>query len=126
MSGESASISMISLSEFHSRLAARLAEADQVLASLRSDPVLTSGDGVPKPPPLGTFDDALKAESAYADLYRQYQQRLERLHNAITAAQRATSTIIGNYHTTETLNASSAEEITNALAGVPSALGGQS
>ena len=126
MSGDSASISMISLDEFHGRLATRLTEADQVLTSLRSDPVLTSGDGVPAAPKLGTFDDALKAVGDYTALYRQYLQRVQRLHNAISAAQQATGTIIANYHTTETLNGASADEITNALAAVPSALEGQS
>ena len=124
MSGDSASINMISLGEFNTRLAARLGEADSVMSSLRSDPALTA-DGTVKPPKLGGFDDALKAQHAYATLYGQYLQRIQQLHNAITAAQSATATIATNYHTTESLNAASANEITTALAGVPSALGEQ-
>jgi hypothetical protein len=126
MSGDSASISMISLGEFNARLAARLAEADSVLASLQSDSVLSSGGGVATPPKLGTFDDAVQAERSYTALYGQYVQRLHRLHNAITAAKQATETITTNYRTTESLNAASANEITTALSGVPSALGDQS
>jgi len=125
MSGDSTSINMISLGEFNTRLAARLSEADLVLSNLRSDPVLTDSGGQVRLPKLGTFDDAVTAEHGYATLYQQYVQRLERLHNAITAAQKATGTIATNYHTTESLNEASAKDITSALAGVPSALGDQ-
>jgi len=123
--GSGASINMISLGEFNSRLAGRLHEADAVLSSLRLDPKLTSG-GVVNAPKLGTFDDALKAEHAYTTLYHQLVERLQQLHNAIGAAQTATSTIAANYRTTESLNAARANEITSALAGVPSALGERS
>jgi hypothetical protein len=123
MPADSASISMISLTEFNTRLAARLGEAQSVLSSLQSDPVLTGIGGLVEPPKLGTFEDALAAQHDYATLYHQYVQRLQQLHDAITAAQQATTTIVANYHSTESLNEASAKEITSALAGVPSVLG---
>jgi hypothetical protein len=85
--------------------------------------VLTDPGGAAKPPKLGTFDDALNAQENYTALYYQYVQRIQQLHDAITAAQHATTTIATNYHSTESLNEASAKEITSALAGVPSALG---
>jgi hypothetical protein len=123
MSADSASINMISLTEFNTRLTARLGEAQSVLFSLQADPVLTGTGGLVKPPKLGTFEDALTAQHSYATLYEQYVQRLQQLHDAITAAQKATTTIVANYHSTESLNEASAKEITSALAGVPSVLG---
>ena len=114
---------MISLTEFNTRLTARLGEAQSVLSSLQADPVLTGTGGLVKPPKLGTFEDALTAQHSYATLYEQYVQRLQQLHDAITAAQKATTTIVANYHSSESLNEASAKEITSALAGVPSVLG---
>jgi hypothetical protein len=125
MAGENSSINMISLVEFNNRLAGRLSEADSVLTALRQDPVLTSG-GLVKAPKLGNFTDALAAEQGYTTLYNQFVERLQQLHNAITAAQKATTTIAANYRTTESLNTAGAKEITNALADVPTALGEQS
>lgn len=108
---------MISLTEFNTRLTARSGEAQSVLSSLQADPVLTGG--LVKPPKLGTFEDALTAQHSYATLYEQYVQRLQQLHDAITAAQKATTTIVANYHSTESLNEASAKEITSALAASP-------
>ncbi|GAA3304287.1 hypothetical protein Dvina_30860 [Dactylosporangium vinaceum] len=124
MPGEGSSINMISLGEFNTRLAGRLSEARTVLTSLQHDATLTSG-GIVKVPQLGTFDDAVKAEQAYTALYHQFEQRVQQLHNAITAAQKATTTIAANYHTTESLNAAQANEIKGALSTVPTALGEQ-
>jgi hypothetical protein len=122
---DSSSIKMISLDDFDTKLAARLSEVESMLTMMRSDPVLTAAGGAEKDPKLGNFEDANREKSAYHGLYQQYLHRLEQLHDALTAARSATATIMHNYHTTETLNAANANDISSALAGVSSALGGQ-
>jgi len=121
---DSSSVHLTSLHDFRDNLASRLTEVDSMLTTLRSDPVLTDRNGSVRPPRLGTFEDADKESTQYATLYQQYLQRLRRLREAVTAAQAATTTIIDNYQTTETLNAASATDISRALAGINTALGG--
>jgi hypothetical protein len=120
----SSSVSISALQDFSKTLAGRLSEVDSMLSMLKSDPALASSGSV-KVPKLGTFADANAEATKYSGLYQQYVQRLQRLRNAITAAQAATTTIINNYHTSEALNAASSNAITQALAGVNGALGGQ-
>jgi hypothetical protein len=112
------------LQDFHATLTARLSEVNSVLTTLQSDPVLVDSAGTVRSPKLGAFSDAGINSSKYTSLYLQYLQRIQRLHNAITAVQSATQKILENYHTTEQLNAASANDVNDALTGVDSALQG--
>jgi hypothetical protein len=121
---QNTSVSIGPLLDFQSALAARLSEVNSILSTLQSDPVLVDRTGTVRALKLGTFADAGIDSSKYTSLYLQYVQRIQRLHNAIVAVQTATQTILDNYHTTEQLNAASANEVNNALTGIDSALQG--
>jgi len=108
------SIDIHSLEDFQQTLTARLGEVE---VALRKIEALTGRN-----PALGTFADAVRYERHYATLQSDYRQRVQRLRAAIVATQRATATIIANYHGTEERNQASSDDIAAQLGGVATAL----
>lgn len=108
-------VDVLSLEDFHQRLAGRLSEAESVLKRLNTEMQC-------RPPALGTFAHATEKTRRYAEVHASYVNQVERLRRAIVAAQTATSTIMTNYRTTEARNAANAAEIIAALGGVDEAL----
>ncbi|MBB5829216.1 MULTISPECIES: hypothetical protein [Micromonospora] len=111
-------VDVLSLEDFQRRLAARLSEAEAVLRKLTTELQC-------RPPDLGTFADATSNARRYSALQTSYAQRVERLRDAVKAAQSATGTILTNYRTTEARNAANAADIAAALTGVDDALNGR-
>ncbi|WP_433346798.1 hypothetical protein [Micromonospora sp. CA-111912] len=108
-------VDVLSLEDFHLRLAGRLTEAEAVLRKLKTETQC-------RPPELGTFTDATSNARRYSDLHTSYVQQVERLRDAVRAAQSATGTILTNYKTTEDRNAANSADIAAALGGVDKAL----
>ncbi|MCM0676769.1 hypothetical protein NCC78_19065 [Micromonospora phytophila] len=108
-------VDLMSLEDFHKRLADRLTEAEKALRKL--DTEMQS-----RPPALGSFADATSNARHYSDIHRSYVEQVERLRTAVRAAQRATGTILANYRTAEERNAANATDIAAALVGVDDAL----
>jgi hypothetical protein len=108
-------VDVLSLEDFHQRLAGRLTEVESVLRKLNTELQC-------RPPALGSFAHATENERRYSETHASYAAQVERLRKAIVAAQTATSTIMANYRTAEARNAASAADILAALAGVDEAL----
>ncbi|MFC3503980.1 hypothetical protein ACFOOK_23835 [Micromonospora krabiensis] len=108
-------VDLLSLEDFQSRLADRLTQAESVLRKLNTEMQCS-------PPALGSFHDATSNARRYSEIHQSYADQAERLRQAITAAQKATSTILANYRTAEARNAASAADIAAALNGVDEAL----
>ncbi|MFF5070262.1 hypothetical protein ACFY2R_03360 [Micromonospora olivasterospora] len=111
-------VDVLSLEDFHQRLAGRLSEAEAVLKKLNTELQC-------RPPTLGTFADGTSNAQRYSQLHLSYAQQVQRLRDAVKAAQKATSTILTNYRTTEARNAANSADIAAALSGVDDALGRQ-
>ena len=108
-------VDVLSLEDFHTRLTARLTEAELVLNKLNTEMQC-------QPPALGSFFDATSNARYYTDLHQAYVDRVERLRQAVTAVQEATQRILDNYRTTEARNKANADDIARALGGVDNAL----
>ncbi|MEU8296352.1 hypothetical protein AB0C04_03560 [Micromonospora sp. NPDC048909] len=108
-------VDLLSLEDFHSRLADRLTEVESVLRKLNTEMQCS-------PPALGGFIDATSNARRYSDVHQSYVEQAERLRQAVKAAQRGTSTILANYRTTEARNAANSADIEAALTGVDKAL----
>ncbi|NBE82877.1 hypothetical protein [Micromonospora rubida] len=108
-------VDVLSLEDFHSRLAGRLTEAEAVLRKLKTETQC-------HPPELGNFADATSNSGRYSKMHTNYVQQVERLRDAVRAAQSATGTILTNYKTTEARNAANSADIAAALGGVDDAL----
>ncbi|WP_405114197.1 hypothetical protein OG559_08910 [Micromonospora sp. NBC_01405] len=108
-------VDVLSLEDFHLRLAGRLTEAEAVLRKLKTETQC-------RPPELGTFTDAASNARRYSDLHTSYVQQVERLRDAVRAARSATGTILTNYKTTEDRNAANSADIAAVLGGVDDAL----
>jgi hypothetical protein len=117
MGDESTTVDVLSLEEFQTTLAARLAQANTLLTTLN-----TTLQGTP--PQLGGFQDAVDTAGRYSGLQGEHTGGAQRLIDAITAAQTATATIINNYHTTEARNTANASDIANTLSPVGEVLNG--
>ncbi|MFK3981402.1 hypothetical protein ACI2K4_13620 [Micromonospora sp. NPDC050397] len=104
-------VDVLSLEDFHGRLAARLTEAEQALGKLNTEMQC-------EPPALGLFADATSNARQYTNLHQEYVNRVERLKQAITAVQQATQQILENYRTTEARNRASADDIGRVLGGI--------
>ncbi|MEV0135858.1 hypothetical protein AB0H83_46385 [Dactylosporangium sp. NPDC050688] len=109
-------VDLLTLEEFRSRLDGRLDDAKELVRKLNSM----------NKPALGTFLDAKATGADYDRVHRQHVQRATRLVSAIEAAQSATDSIIRNYKTTESRNAASQAEISQALGDVTLTLEGRS
>lgn len=108
-------VDLMSLEDFHQRLAGRLTQAETVLKKLNTEMQC-------RPPALGTFTDATSNARKYSDIHLSYVEQVGRLRRAVEAAQSATATILANYRTAEARNAANAADIAAALTGVDDAL----
>ncbi|MGS2615542.1 hypothetical protein ACVCAH_13620 [Micromonospora sp. LZ34] len=108
-------VDLMSLEDFHQRLAGRLTQAETVLKKLNTEMQC-------QPPALGTFTDATSNARKYSDIHLSYVEQVGRLRRAVEAAQSATATILANYRTAEARNAANAADIAAALTGVDDAL----
>ncbi|WBB65286.1 hypothetical protein [Micromonospora sp. WMMD812] len=108
-------VDLLSLEDFQSLLADRLTQAESVLRKLNTEMQCS-------PPALGSFTDATSNARRYSEIHQSYVDQAERLRQAVKAAQKATSTILANYRTTEARNAATAADIAAALNGVDEAL----
>jgi hypothetical protein len=115
MADGTTAVDFISLEEFHNRLTARVAQAQQLVQTL-------TNDLVDRNPKLGTFEDADSATSAYWTRWRDQVGRASRLLMAVQAAQTATGEILKTYKTTEQLNSASAQDLAAPLGSVTTAL----
>jgi hypothetical protein len=111
----STDVSVLSLEDFKSTLQHRLEDVDAMLRQL--DDLGSSGLR------LGTFQDATESTSSYEWIHSQYVSRIQRLRDAIVAAQIATTEIIASYRTTEARNQADAADIAQRLGNVTSLLG---
>jgi len=117
MTERSTTVDFISLQEFHDRLSGRLADAQSLVQTL-------TNDLVDRNPKLGTFTDANITTYAYWTRWRDQVARANRLLDAVQAAHTATGEILKTYQTTEALNNASAQDLAQRLAGVGTALSG--
>ncbi|MEV4197759.1 hypothetical protein [Micromonospora globbae] len=108
-------VDLLSLEDFHKRLADRLTQADSLLRKLNTEMQC-------RPPALGTFAHATSNSQRYSEIHQSYVEQVGRLQRAVKAAQEATSTILTNYRTAEARNAATADDIRAALDGVNEAL----
>ena len=108
------SVDIRSIADFRETLVARLAEAD---VAVRRIAALAGHQAR-----LGTFADAVRIEESYATLSAGYRQRVDRLRAAVIAVQRATDTVIANYHGTEERNRISAGDLAAQLGDVTTAV----
>jgi uncharacterized protein YukE len=104
-------VDVLSLEDFHQRLARRLSEAESVLRKLNTEMQC-------HPPALGRFTDATDNARRYSETYTSYVNHVDRLRRAVEAAQKATKTIMTNYKTAEARNAAAAADIVAALSGL--------
>jgi hypothetical protein len=104
MAVDQTSVDLLSLDDFGHHLDARLREARAALTAL------TTGPGADRPP-LGDFDDANVTAERYEAMRVVYVARLQRLIDALIAAEETTGTIATSYLTLETRNAADTERI---------------
>lgn len=109
--GAKTRVDVLSLEDFHQRLAARITEADQLLKKLNTELQC-------RPPALGSFADAVSSTRQYTDLHTRYVDRVQRLRKSLVAVQEATQKILDNYRTTEARNKANAADIARVLGGV--------
>ena len=114
MSDGTTHVSVLSLEDFQGTLQHRLDDANAILAKL--------DELGARRVPLGTFHDATASADSYDWKLTRYLLRVERLRDAIVAAQEATAQIIAAYRTTEARNQADAADIAARLGGVTSAL----
>ncbi|MEV4479598.1 hypothetical protein [Micromonospora coxensis] len=108
-------VDVLSLEDFHQRLADRLTQAEAALKKLNTELQC-------RPPALGTFTDGTGNARRYSEIQASYAERVGRLRRAVEASRAATNTIMTNYRTTEARNAANASDIAAALNGVNEAL----
>lgn len=114
--GAKTRVDVLSLEDFHQRLAARITEADQLLKKLNNELQC-------RPPALGAFADAVSSSRQYTDLHTRYVDRVTRLRTSLVAVQEATQKILDNYRTTEARNTANAADIARVLGGIDDPLG---
>ncbi|WP_346536790.1 hypothetical protein [Micromonospora sp. DPT] len=108
-------VDVLSLEDFHQRMADRLAQAEAALKKLNTELQC-------RPPALGSFTDASSNARRYSEMQASYAEQVSRLRRAVEASRTATHTIMTNYRTTEARNAANAADIEAALNGVDEAL----
>ncbi|MFC8615473.1 hypothetical protein ACFT9M_03485 [Micromonospora purpureochromogenes] len=108
-------VDVLSLEDFHQRMADRLAQAEAALKKLNTELQC-------RPPALGSFTDASSNARRYSEMQASYVEQVARLRRAVEASRTATHTIMTNYRTTEARNAANAADIEAALNGVDEAL----
>jgi hypothetical protein len=110
-------VDVLSLEDFHTTIAGRLAEAQSLLTTLTT----TLQESQPQ---LGGFEDANTATGRHGDLHTEHVTAVGRLIDAVTAAQTATATILENYRSTEARNAANAADISTIMQPVGEVLNG--
>ncbi|TWG22043.1 hypothetical protein FHX75_12563 [Micromonospora palomenae] len=108
-------VDVLSLEDFHQRMADRLAQAEAALKKLNTELQC-------RPPALGSFTDASSNARRYSEMQASYAEQVARLRRAVEASRTAAHTIMTNYRTTEARNAANAADIEAALNGVDEAL----
>ncbi|PZF93429.1 hypothetical protein [Micromonospora deserti] len=108
-------VDLMSLEDFHLKLADRLTEAEKTLRKLTTEMQC-------RPPALGSFTDATSNARRYSEIQQSYVDQVGRLRDAVEAAQSATGTILANYRTAEARNAANSADIAAALSGIDDAL----
>ena len=103
-------IDFITLAEFQQRVEKHLNTAGDLLASM----VTEVGTG----PQLGEFEDAVNTNLAYWDRWAVQYNRINRLANALSAANEATRSILEKYKTTEELNQAKLSDLAAQFAGL--------
>ena len=103
-------VDFITLAEFQQRVEKHLNTAGDLLASM----VTEVGTG----PQLGKFEDAVNTNLAYWDRWAVQYNRINRLANALSAANEATRSILEKYKTTEELNQAKLSELAAQFAGL--------
>jgi len=103
-------VDFITLAEFQQRVEQHLNTAGELLASMVTD----VGTG----PELGEFEDAVNTNLAYWDRWAVQYNRINRLANALSAANEATRSILEKYKTTEELNQAKLSDLAVEFAGL--------
>ncbi|TDB73923.1 hypothetical protein [Micromonospora sp. KC723] len=111
-------VDVLSLEDFHQRLADRLAQAEAAVRKLNTELQCRT-------PALGSFADATGNARRYTEIQASYAERVARLRRAVEASRAATHTVMTNYRTTEARNAANAADIAAVLDGVDEALTGR-
>lgn len=115
--GEHTDVDVGSLEDFHTNLANRRAQIETVINKMNEHLL-------DKPPALGTFQHAEADKTLYNTHYGEFAERVNRLMEAVVAAEFATAKILENYKTTEELNALSMDAIADGLDQVNTSLEG--
>jgi len=110
-------VDVSSLEGFHANLSNRRIQIETVINKMNE--LLRD-----KPPALGTFKHAEENKELYADHYGQFVERINRLMEAVVAAEAATGTILENYRTAEQLASLSADSIAQRMDEVDTSLTG--
>jgi hypothetical protein len=105
----------LSLDDFGTYLQARLDEAFSVRVALTTAPAADR-------PALGGFDDATRTATRLDALRQEYVARLDRLINALVAAQTATAMISQRYRDADALAAADPAAIHRAMQPIQDAL----
>jgi len=103
-------VDFITLAEFQQRVEQHLNTAGELLASMVTD----VGTG----PELGEFEDAVNTNLAYWDRWAVQYNRINRLANALSAANESTRSILEKYKTTEELNQAKLSDLAAQFAGL--------
>lgn len=117
MGEQNTTVDVLSLEDFHTTIARRLTEATSLLSTLTT--ALREAR-----PRLGGFQDATETATRHHDLHAEHVAGVNRLIDAIAAAQTATATILNNYRTTEARNTANATDIANIMRPVGEVLNG--
>ena len=110
-------VDVSSLEGFHANLSNRRIQIETVVNKMNE--LLKD-----KPPALGTFQHAEENKALYSEHYGQFAERINRLMEAVVAAEAATGKILENYKTAEQLAALSADAIAQRLDEVDTSLTG--
>lgn len=117
MAEQNTTVDVLSLEDFHATIAGRLTEASSLLITLTT----SLRENRPK---LGSFEDAVSTATRHHDLHVEHEAAVQRLIDAVTAAQTATATILNNYQTTEARNTANTTDIATIMRPVGEVLNG--
>ncbi|MEV0650240.1 hypothetical protein AB0I28_33765 [Phytomonospora sp. NPDC050363] len=115
--GEHTDVDVGSLEDFHTNLANRRAQIEAVVNKMNEH--LRD-----KTPALGAFQHAEEDKTLYSTHYGEFAERVNRLMEAVVAAEFATGKICENYKTAEQLNTLSMDAVAAGLDDVNTSLSG--
>ncbi|GIG65080.1 hypothetical protein [Phytomonospora endophytica] len=110
-------VDVSSLEGFHANLSNRRIQIETVINKMNE--LLKD-----KPPALGAFQHAEENKELYSGHYAAFADRINRLMEAVVAAEAATGTILQNYKTAEQLSTLSADSIASRMDEVDTSLTG--